>query len=132
MARRRRERTGGDATTVIYWRDIPAQVTATVAGRTEKVMLEPRFQHAIDRAATVAGLTETDAYVAQWRRVTESLDAGSATADPSELVARLAADLAAGHPRDRLEALVTRGGVEAGTGDECQHPPDTDHSPMET
>ena len=54
----RRRRGPGPGIVTIYWRDIPAQVTATDAdGQTEKVLLEPRFQHAIDRAAHVAGLT---------------------------------------------------------------------------
>ena len=53
---------------VISWRDIPAQVTAESGDQREKVLLSDRFQHAIDRAATVAGLTETSAYVQEWRR----------------------------------------------------------------
>ena len=109
MSRRRRDR--GETLTTIYWRDIPAQVTATAGGVTEKAMLEPRFQHAIDRAATVAGLTETEAYVAQWRRVTAPL-----STPPGQEVADTAARLSADYPRDRLEALVAAGGVEPATG----------------
>ena len=40
----------------IYWRDIPAQVTAQAGRHREKALLDARFQHAIDRAATVATL----------------------------------------------------------------------------
>ena len=48
----RRRRGSGPGIVTIYWRDIPAQITVTTAaGETEKVLLEPRFQHAIDRAA---------------------------------------------------------------------------------
>ena len=44
----------------IYWRDIPAQVTAQRGRSREKALLDARFQDAIDRAAIVAGLTDTD------------------------------------------------------------------------
>lgn len=54
--------------TVIYWRDIPAQVVAK-AGRTKaKKELAPRFAKAIDRAAMRAGRGSSDAYLADWRR----------------------------------------------------------------
>ncbi len=103
---RRRSRTPG--ITTIYWRDIPAQITATTNnGHNEKIMLEPRFQHAIDRAAHVAGLTETHKYIEQWRRVTttvpgDAIAAGQSAADGIERE----------YHRHRLEALVTNGGLE--------------------
>ena len=97
--------------TTIYWRDIPAQVTATIGETTAKELLEPRFQHAIDRAAAVADLTETEAYVAQWRRHTDPID-GASSADPASLVAEATAELNATYPRQRLETLVAQGGVE--------------------
>jgi len=114
MARRRRG--GADGLTTIFWRDIPAQVTATIGGVTAKAMLEPRFQHAIDRAAAVADLTETEAYIAQWRRVTEAVEPG---ADPAAagtvdaVVEARATDLNDRYPRPRLEELVAAGGAEA-------------------
>ncbi len=98
---------------VIYWRDIPAQVTATNDGQTVKRLLEPRFQHAIDRAAAVAGLTETSAYVAQWRRQASALGPGDSADETAE---QTAADLEQTFNRDRLEALVRAGGdAEADT-----------------
>ena len=105
MARRRRA--GEDAVTVIYWRDIPAQVTATVGGRTHKALLEQRFQHAIDRAATVAELTETEAYIAQWRRDSRPLDG-----DPTAAATRIAEELGGRYPQARLERLVAAGGLD--------------------
>ena len=54
--------------TVIWWRDIPAQVTAK-EGRTRAAReLAPRFQEAIDAAAMRGGLIGTDAYLEEWRR----------------------------------------------------------------
>lgn len=101
----RRDRTVG--VTTIYWRDIPAQITATGSdGRNEKIMLQPRFQHAIDRAAQVAGLTETQAYVEQWRRVTATAD------DPAAQARSRAAGIENDYDKQRLEALVGNGGLE--------------------
>ncbi len=119
MARARRRTSSQPGLTVIYWIDIPAQVSARVGGKTEKVLLSDRFQHAIDRAAAVAEKTETQAYVAEWRRVDRQLadtptgDSASQTPpDPATQAATVAAEIEAAYPRDRLEALVKAGGVD--------------------
>ena len=91
----------------IYWRDIPAQVTAQNRRIREKALLEARFQHAIDRAATVAGLTDTDSYIAQWNRKTFACEGNMA-----EAVAKEAAKIEENSPDERLEMLVKQGGVE--------------------
>ena len=108
----RRRRGAGPAVVTIYWRDIPAQITVTGPdGESEKILLEPRFQHAIDRAAHVADLTDSQSYVAQWRRVAATLEGDPAAA------ARAAADtIHSDYPRDRLEALVAAGGLEPDGG----------------
>ena len=54
--------------TVIWWRDIPAQVIAKDRRQTHKLVLHPRFQVAIDRAAMKAGMKQFDDYIEQWRR----------------------------------------------------------------
>lgn len=102
MARRRGN---DDRLVVILWRDIPAQVTA--GGRTggAKVLLDARFQHAIDRAAAVAGATDTNSYVAQWRRQAEPL-----TGDPNEVANSRATELDEAFPQPMLEQLVRSGG----------------------
>ena len=91
----------------IYWRDIPAQVTAQQGRNREKALLDARFQHAIDRAAMVAGMDDTDSYVAQWRR-----EAVKCLADLAPAVAVEVARLNESYPDDRLERLVRYGGVE--------------------
>ena len=53
---------------VTYWRDIPSQVSVKAGRKEEKRMLADRFQEAIDMAAMRDGATETDAYLADWRR----------------------------------------------------------------
>ena len=91
----------------IYWRDIPAQVTAQEGRVREKALLEARFQHAIDRAAAVAGLTDTDSYIAQWNRKTFACEGNMA-----EAVAKEATKIEENYPAERLEILVKQGGVE--------------------
>ena len=54
--------------TVVYWRDIPAQVIVGKGRRGAKVQLPERFEQAIDRAAMKSGAAETDDYLAEWRK----------------------------------------------------------------
>lgn len=91
----------------IYWRDIPAQVTAQRGRFREKALLDARFQDAIDRSAVVAGMTNTDSYLAEWRRV-----AAGCNGDMAAIVAAEVARLEDAYPEDRLERLVRAGGVE--------------------
>jgi hypothetical protein len=54
--------------TVVYWRDIPAQVIVKAGRQSAKRELSERFIRAIDAAAMRAGAADADAYLAQWRR----------------------------------------------------------------
>lgn len=110
-----RRRSKSSQMVVIYWRDIPAQVTASNGGQTVKRLLEPRFQHAIDRAAGVAGLTETSAYVAEWRREASPLDPSD---DAQQRAEETAAGLEQTYNRDQLEELVRAGGLNTSGGHE--------------
>ena len=104
-ARRGRRQTR--SITLISWRDIPAQLTARDGSEQHKLLLHARFQHAIDRAAAVAGLTSTDDYVQEWTSTPQPIDSGDLPAQLDQLAASIEAD----HPRDRLEALVASGGL---------------------
>ena len=106
-APRRRRRAKANEMVTIYWRDIPAQVTCTADGEKGSWLLEERFQVAIDRAAGVAGLTDADDYVLQWRRVSSPCEG-----DP-EIAARTEAErLQQLYTRDRVRTLVDNGGAE--------------------
>jgi len=106
MTRRGRRNNAGELTT-IYWRDIPAQITARRGPETEKALLTDRFQLAIDRAAGVAGLTNAHEYVEQWRRFSKDI-AGELGAEVQALAERLETE----YPRNRLQQLVRQGGTE--------------------
>ena len=54
--------------TVVYWRDIPAQVIVGKGRRGAKVQLPERFEQAIDRCAMKIGAKDADAYLAEWRK----------------------------------------------------------------
>ena len=95
--------------TVIWWRDIPAQVTAKDGRRRAAVQLSERFQDAIDAAAMRAGLIGTDAYLEEWRR--ESRTCGD---DLDADVAQEAEWLEAAYTDDVLERLVRSSGKETG------------------
>ena len=92
--------------TIIYWRDIPAQVLVKAGRAAAKRQLGQRFQEAVDRAAMRAGLTGTDAYLTEWRRG-EPEPCG----DDLEAEAQAAAEaLEAEYDPERLRALVAGGG----------------------
>ena len=54
--------------TIVYWRDIPAQVIVGKGRRGSKVQLHERFEQAIDRAAMKCNLKASDDYLAEWRK----------------------------------------------------------------
>jgi hypothetical protein len=94
---------------VISWRDIPAQVNAQAGRRRHQVVLDERFQQAIDRAAIVAGKTTAQDYVEEWRRVS------APCGDDLEAAATAEAErLDAAYPPERLDRLVGNGGLEPG------------------
>ena len=94
--------------TVVYWRDIPAQVIAGRGRSAAKVQMPERFEQAIDRAAMKAGLTGTDTYLAEWRRGAPVPREGSDT----EAASAVAAELDAAYGSERLRALALAGGRE--------------------
>jgi hypothetical protein len=54
--------------TIVFWRDIPAQVIVGQGRRASKRQLPERFEQAIDRCAMKVGARDQDAYLAEWRR----------------------------------------------------------------
>jgi hypothetical protein len=96
---------------VIWWRDIPAQVVAKDGRRASKVVLHPRFQVAIDKAAVKAGRRAMDDYIAEWRKTQR------ACSDDLEMEANAeAARLEAGYGRHQLAVLVAVGGAAPEAG----------------
>ena len=92
--------------TIVYWRDIPAQVIVGPGRRGAKALLPERFEQAIDRAAMQIGATETDAYLAEWRKVPSGAEDGEA----GEIARATAARLDAEYDSGRLKSLIDNAG----------------------
>ena len=94
------------AVTVVYWRDIPAQVIVGKGRRGAKKQLAERFEQAIDRAAMKVGAQDTDAYLAEWRKA----DPFEVDGDPAEIAEAEATRLETEYDKDRIKALIANDG----------------------
>lgn len=92
--------------TIVYWRDIPAQVIVGKGRRGAKRPLSERFEQAIDRAAMKAGAAGTDAYLAEWRKAEPFAVEG----DPEQVAEDEARRLEAEYDLARIKALVDNKG----------------------
>jgi hypothetical protein len=92
--------------TVVYWRDIPAQVLVGRGRRAVKVALPERFEQAIDRAAMKAGATGTDAYLAEWRKG----DPETVPGEDAEAAATVARQIETDYDAARLRQLIDNHG----------------------
>jgi len=92
--------------TIVYWRDMPAQVIAGKGRRGAKAPLPERFEQAIDAAAMRSGAAETDDYLEGFRKAApyevDGIDADVAAGE--------AARIDAEYDQDRLKALIRNNG----------------------
>ncbi len=95
--------------TIVYWRDIPAQVIVGKGRRAAKVQLPERFEQAIDRCAMKVGAKDADAYLADWRKAAPFAAEGEAV----EIAASEAARLDAEFDQDRIKVLIANEGHNA-------------------
>ncbi len=92
--------------TIVYWRDIPAQVIVKKGRASAKRELSLRFTEAIDMCAMRSGAHETDDYLAEWRRGTPQ----PVTDDLEAEADKAAAELETTYTKERLKALIASGG----------------------
>ncbi len=92
--------------TIVYWRDIPAQVIVGKGRRGSKVQLSERFEKAIDRCAMKIGAKDADAYMAEWRKAPPYEVEG----EPDAIAAAEAARLETEFDAARLRALIDTNG----------------------
>ncbi len=93
--------------TVVYWRDMPAQVIVKAGRKNAKRQLSERFEQAIDRAAMKSGAASSDAYLEDWRRADPVEVEGS---DLEAIADAEAAKLEEVFDKDALRALIEAGG----------------------
>lgn len=92
--------------TIVYWRDMPAQVIVGKGRRATKVQLPERFEQAIDRAAMKTGAAGSDDYLAQWRKAPAySIDGDDATVAAAEAL-RIDTE----YDQDRIKQLIANDG----------------------
>ena len=92
--------------TVVYWRDIPAQVIVGKGRRGAKKQLPERFEQAIDAAAMRLGAKDADAYLAEWRKAEPYQVEG----DAAEVAEAEATRLEEEYDRDRVRKLIANDG----------------------
>jgi hypothetical protein len=92
--------------TIVYWRDIPAQVIVGKGRRGAKVQLTERFEQAIDRCAMKIGAKGADDYLAEWRKAAPYEVEG----DQEEVAKAEAARLEAEYDTAKLKSLIDNSG----------------------
>ncbi len=95
--------------TIVYWRDIPAQIIVGKGRSGSKVKLTERFEQAIDRCAMKIGARDADAYLAEWRKAAPYAVDG----EPGAVAAAEAARIEADYDTDRLKSLINADGWAA-------------------
>ena len=89
----------------IWWRDIPMQVTAREGRRSEKRVLDKRFQIAVDKAAMKSGKKSYGDYIEEMRRAERECGADLEAEANAEM-----ARLDAAYTKEILRTLVAAGG----------------------
>ncbi|MDJ1016346.1 MAG: virulence factor [Paracoccaceae bacterium] len=92
--------------TIVYWRDIPAQVIVGKGRRGAKAPLPERFEQAIDRAAMKVGARDTDAYLSEWRKAEPYEVAG----EPGDVAKSEAARIVSEYDDARIKTLIANDG----------------------
>ena len=92
--------------TVVYWRDIPAQVMVKQGRAAARRQLPERFEQAIDRCAMKVGARDADAYLAEWRRG----EPVEVEGDLEQAARAEATGLEAEFDNERIKALIANGG----------------------
>ena len=91
---------------IVYWRDIPAQLIVGKGRNKAKKQLPERFEQAIDRAAMKIGASDTDAYLAEWRKAEPYEIEGIA----SDIVEAEAERIDNEYDQERIKALIANDG----------------------
>ena len=93
---------------IVYWRNIPAQVTVKAGRKTARRELSLRFTEAIDMCAMRVGAADTDAYLAEWRRGDPEPCGDDLEAEADKALTELEEQ----YGKDRLRQLVSQDGWE--------------------
>lgn len=89
---------------ILYWCDIPVQVRASEGRTRQSASLSPRFQEAVDQAAMVVGVIDSDDYTELYVWGEPQERAGS----PQEVAKAVAAELEAQYEQIDWRATAAR------------------------
>jgi len=92
--------------TIVYWRDIPAQIIVGKGRGASKIQLSERFEQAIDRVAMKVGATDDDAYIGEWRKA----DPVEVAGEPQDVARQEADRIEATYDKERLLSLIANDG----------------------
>ena len=93
---------------IVYWRDIPSQVVVKKGRVKGKVLLNPRFQDAIDRSAMRARKHDADSYMDEWKRIKSAVENSG---DPQTVARQEAQQIEASYSDERLLQLIKNHGL---------------------
>lgn len=94
------------AVTIVYWRDMPAQVIVGKGRKGAKAPLPECFEQAIDRAAMKVGAKDDDAYMSGFRKA----EPFEVEGDPQEVANAQAAAIDAEYDAEKLKQLIANDG----------------------
>ncbi len=101
---------------ILYWHDIPVQVKASAGRERRSMALSDRFQEAVDRAAMIVGVIDSDDYTDLYEWSAPQEREGS----PQDVAAAVAAELEAQYAeidwRATAEALRQKGRQDSAQG----------------
>ena len=96
--------------TIVYWRDIPAQIIVKKGRTSARRELPLRFIEAIDMCAMKVGARDSDAYLAEWRRGDPLPVSDELEAEADKALSAIESE----YDHDRLVALVKADGRDDG------------------
>ena len=91
--------------TIVYWRDIPAQLMIGSGRKAKKLKLSEKYEKAIDRCAMKVGAKDTDSYLQDWRKESFPLSATGEKAIEKERI-----KLEEEYSDERLKSLIQNNG----------------------
>lgn len=92
--------------TIVYWRDMPAQVIVGKGRRGTKLPLPERFEQAIDRAAMKSGAAGSDEYLEGFRKAAPYTVDGP----DADVAAAEAARIDTEYDQEKLKVLIDNDG----------------------
>ena len=91
--------------TIVFWRDIPAQLLIGSGRKAIKLKLSDKFEKAIDRCAMKVGAKDSQSYLDDWKKKTVSLNYNS-----TNLIELEAEKMEKYYTTKKLKALILNDG----------------------